>query len=620
MISYLLSGWRVFVPDENGHPLYRGRVYFYDASTSEPSPVYADKDLVTSLGTYVDVDNHGYLSAVWLSANHLYKVVVKRKIQVDPETWETLWEIDDVGNPFLTYDSVEGEPTLAVNTISDLKAINPLDSELPKYVYVMGWSTPGDTGSPMLFRWVQNASGNDGHWIDPNTTGVGAWEQIFEGDIDPRKFGAIPNSGDACDVSLYNCMMYATEPHTYDSSDTTYYFPKTVHFVKEGRYKLNAAFDFTSYTMLSQYGSSKVPVVVDDGVFFQGTVDLGKSARINSSSAIATTPRLVDEEGYFKFSWFLLAYQVTAQYPRVVIIDKDLPGAGAVLSGKLVINMLDAVPANVTLKNCILIDSHDGSVSPTLVKLGAYIVSHSSGTPDSLILGRTGSGTVFKFEDGFAEFVNTLGLPEGWQVDNYNFLMQPEGESEKQFYLDIKAKWNITALNGNASDVQFDRMKVTNHAEIRNLSVNILQNYSGFEIMVAANTGIWKNYGTPRDLAWTSYGNHGIPANSTEHHFRITTKNYGGYDTPLDFLYIDAFQQDTLYQTGQIICIENCGDRLPGSTFSDLYASGDMKDDLDNSRPIFVIRMSNSELVDVIPPFTRKYFRYDGSKFVAVSM
>lgn len=305
MISYLLSGWRVYVPDENGHPLYRGRVYFYDASTSQPSTVYADKGQVTALGTYVDVDNNGYIPAIWLDASHLYKVVVKRLIQADPETWNTLWEINDVGNPFLTSEEITGKSTIAVNTISDLKALNPLDSGRPDYVYVMGWFAPGDTGSPMLFRWVPNASGNDGHWIEPNTTGIGAWEQLFEVELDPRKFGAVPNSGNACDTSIYNCMMYACEPHSYDSSDTTPYAPRTVRFVESGTYKLNSAFDFTQYTMISQYFSKPVPVVIGENVYFDKQVTVGQDARIDSSQVVAA-PLVVkpDSMEYVRPQWF----------------------------------------------------------------------------------------------------------------------------------------------------------------------------------------------------------------------------------------------------------------------------------------------------------------------------
>lgn len=478
MISYLLSGWRVFVPDANGQPIYRGRVYFYDASTSEPSTVYADKDQVTALGTYVDVDNHGYLPAVWLSASHLYKVVVKQKIQVDPETWNTLWEINDVGNPFLTSGNVDGESAIAVNTISDLRALDPLDAELPEYVYVMGWSTPGDTGSPMLFKWTPNASGNDGHWINPNVTGYGAWEQLFDGDIDPRKFGAIPNSADSCDVSIANCMLYASEPHTYDPSDTLYHVPKTVRFSKGdgGIYKLNAAFDFTTYKMLSQYDEVPVPVIIGEDVFFDKSVTLGEGFKIESTKAVSNDLRITWKESYAKSSWYGTT-PFTNTLSRVLILDNMLTSAPVSLSGKVVLNLLNSLPSNVTLTNCVLINPADGVVSPDKLNVGDYGIEHeeTQNPSTSKLLVYYGQGgiveEVFAFENGVGKFMNAINLPKGWNIDNDNFFNKI-GPSSKHLSLKTDAELDLKAKNGNASDISFDKMKVTSDLDLDGAYVN----------------------------------------------------------------------------------------------------------------------------------------------------
>lgn len=442
MISYLLSGWRVYVPDENGHPLYRGRVYFYDASTSEPSTVYADKEGVTPLGTYVDVDNHGYLPAIWLSASHLYKVVVKRLIQEDPETWNTMWEVDDVGNPSLNSEDIEGESFLFVNTISDLKDINPLDSERPDYVYVFGWYAPGDTGTPMLFRWVQNASGNDGHWIEPNNTGEGAWEQIFEGDIDPRKFGAVPDSGNACDTALVNCMRYASEPHTYDPTDPGKHYPKTVRFSKEGDYALNAEFDFSQFTMISQYDSAPVPVVVQDGVFLHNTVDFGKGARIESSSPIAFYPKFLDNGTYIKLSWFWIPSEAdsTNQAARVVIIDKDT-GANAVeLQEKIVVNLMGSVPSGITMTDCVLIDAKNGALSAkmyaSLLQIGEYLITQGFDSGNSYMkLFGNNNVEIFNMTANDPTFKEKLNLEKGFRIDANNYFE----------YDSLSSSWRLVA-------------------------------------------------------------------------------------------------------------------------------------------------------------------------------
>lgn len=603
MISYLLSGWRVFVPDANGQPLYRGRVYFYDASTSEPSAVYQEKEKVTSLGTYVDVDNSGFLPAIWLDSSHLYKCVVKQLIQQDPETWQTLWEIDDVGNPFITADTDDGSSTIMVNDISLLRAIDVTSDERPDYVSVAGWFNPGDTGSPMVFRWREGEVHNeDGHWVKPGSSAsLGTWEQILDDEIDPRKFGAIPDTWNAVDSALVNCMRYACEPHVQDISDPTVYKPRTVKFVRSGNYKLNGVFDFANYSMIPAFGSTPVPVVIGDGVYFDGTAEFGQGARIESSQAIGNNFIVKDKETYIRTSWYGNKLNIVASSPRVIVIDDDIGSTTLPFTGKVIINLLDTLPSNLKLTDCILIDANDGSVSPTLVKLGAYIVSHSIGIPDSLILSRTGAGTVFKFEDGFAEFVNTLGLPEGWQVDNDNFLMQPEGESEKQFYLDIKVKWNLTAYNGSTDDIKFDRLKVTAYGDIRRLDTNLIYALSNNSIMFGS--GAYRDYGTPLHITIdNSAATYGLPLNTTYKHFI-----YHVQDTSPALLALDALQQNHI-QDGEIICVENGG----------WYQNADITvesrlDIVNKGSSLIIFDFSTNKVIDTVRPGTRKYFKADRS-------
>lgn len=400
MISYLLSGWRVFVPDANGQPLYRGRVYFYDASTSEPSAVYQEKEKVTSLGTYVDVDNHGFLPPIWLDSSHLYKCVVKRLIQNDPETWQTLWEIDDVGNPFITAETDDGISTIMVNDISLLRSIDVTSDELPEYVRVAGWFTPGDTGSPMVFRWCEGEVHNeDGHWIKPNSSAsLGTWEQILDDEIDPRKFGAIPDTGNAVDSALVNCMRFACEPHVQDVSDPTVYKPRTVKFVRSGNYKLNGNFDFTDYSMVPAFGSTPVPVVVGDGVYFDGSAEFGHGARIESSHAIGNNFIIKDKETYLRTSWYGNKLNIVASSPRVIVIDDNIGSTTLPLTGRVIINLLDTLPSNLMLTDCVVMDAHDGSLAPTLLKLGEYNVSH--GTNDDgehYVVVKSGNTEYFKF-------------------------------------------------------------------------------------------------------------------------------------------------------------------------------------------------------------------------------
>jgi hypothetical protein len=629
MISYLLSGWRVYVPDENGNPLYQGRVYFYDASTSQPSTVYADKDQVTSLGTYVDVDGNGFLPAIWLDSSHLYKIVVKRLIQEDPETWQTMWEINDVGNPFLTSGNVTGESNIVVNTISELRALDPNDAERPEYVYVMGWNNPGDTGSPMLFRWVQNASGNDGHWISPTITGVGAWEQIFDGELDPRKFGAIPDSGNYCDTSLHNCMMYATEPHTYDSSDPKFYFPKTVRFVKEGIYRLDVEFDFTIYTMISQYDSAPVTVVIEDGVYLGGPVKFDKGVQVNSSRPIASYPRFMSTDGFIKFSWFERTQYIRSnlQTPKIVFVDKDTSTSLIPLSGKVIVNMLDSMPSGVSLTDCVLIDAHDGSVSPTLLKLGAYVVSHSTGILNQLLF-RMGSSNVMKFEDSLVKIFNTLDIPEGWKIDNDNFMMQPDGENEKYLNLKIKAFLDLTSLNGEVTGIKFDKAQI-DRGDIRSLTARIIsaqEDADRYNIRFD-NGAYWNNSSTKNIYI------------STAVEYNLGTfadfSSYDRFNIICSWWWNSSNSKSQICQPiwlsgangkedGSIIKIVNMGPQLIDANNGyqiNLTDWTEMHTFYSKSGNIFVLDNSDSNrIIAVIPPFCSANFLLTGNSWKEVSM
>ena len=617
MISYLLSGWRVYVPDENGQPLYRGRVYFYDASTSDPSAVYQDKEKVTSLGTYVDVDNHGFLPPIWLDSSHLYKCVVKRLIQNDPETWQTLWEIDDVGNPFITADTDDGSSTIMVNDISLLRAIDVTSDERPDYVSVAGWFNPGDTGSPMVFRWRAGEVHNeDGHWIKPNSSAsLGTWEQILDDELDPRKFGAIPDTGNAVDSALVNCMRYACEPHVRDISDPTIYKPRTVKFVRSGNYKLNGVFDFADYSMIPTFGSTPVPVVIGDGVYFDGTAEFGHGARIESSQAIGNNFIVKDKETYLRTSWYGNKLNIVASSPSVIIIDDDIGSTTLPLTGRVIINLLDTLPSNLMLTDCVVIDAHDGSLSPTKLKLGDYLIDWiigSGGTLSKLNF-KYGGNNVMDFECSFAEFINTLKLPEGWQVDNDNFLMQPEGESEKYISLKIKALLDLTSKTGTDSGIKFDRINVTNRARINRVVTDYLENNSNASIAMAG--GLRRAY-SEKTVTFTSWGNHDLGLLSD---FSTTSK----FNIVMAWAWSDSAGaiSDYAYLEGahgksnlEIICIENCGPKEPNYEPASLARNGDFETIADKSGPLYILGGPESgytnKIIDIIPPFSRKHFMW----------
>lgn len=291
MAGFLLNGWRVFVPGRDGRPLHDGKVCFYNAGSSTPANVFSDKELTVPYGTELPLDNSGFLPPnVWLETTHLYKCVVKQKIQNDPETWHTMWVIDDVG--YIDEFALDFSDTLRfVNSIAELKALVPGTYD---YVYVMGWAVPGDTGSPMAFKWEASSTddSDDGHWITPaSEPASGRWEQLFnDGFVDPRKFGAIPDTDELVDDAIVRAMLYAAEPNTFDPISEIIYRPKEVRFVRSGNYKIGGSIDFSIYKMIQGYGNSAVPVTVCSGVVFTSeedvTVTFGNCVRIEGSESI----------------------------------------------------------------------------------------------------------------------------------------------------------------------------------------------------------------------------------------------------------------------------------------------------------------------------------------------
>lgn len=207
----LLSGWRVRLADENNQPLYPGRVRFFDATTDTPKSVFEGYLSETPLGTIVATDQEGYLPVIWLDYG-LYKCRVDRQISIDPEDWEELWMLNDVG--IAAEDTgAPGSGVLAYcRNIAEMKAIpaGTVDA-----VWVAGYYEPQDTNAPMFFTFEVDSTETDdgGAFIIPNDTPsgtAGRYHQVFNdlGNIDVTSFGAIADGQTDCVGPIINCQNY----------------------------------------------------------------------------------------------------------------------------------------------------------------------------------------------------------------------------------------------------------------------------------------------------------------------------------------------------------------------------------------------------------------------------
>lgn len=284
MKSVLLGGLKTWLVNDGGKPLSApgGRAKFYTAGTSTPETVYSDIDLTegTAFGPEVHTDKLGYLPAIWLKTDRLYKVVVEQRIGRDPETWEVLWEVDNVGyiDPHEAENS--GESPITVNSVADLKGV---DYDAHGYVLVLGYFSPGDWGEPSMFWWDPECrkAPEDGAYVLPNdmqSTSPGRWRQVFSGSVlDVRKFGALPDQYENSDVQgkVVNAVSYAQ-----DNSTRTR--PLVVGFVAPGRYDFVGDFDFSIYTFTN----------VDDQSLHRVKWLINHGVVLNNSGVVASTFKL----------------------------------------------------------------------------------------------------------------------------------------------------------------------------------------------------------------------------------------------------------------------------------------------------------------------------------------
>lgn len=275
MKSVLLGGLKVWLVNDGGKPLSApgGRAKFYRAGTSTPETVYSDIDLTQSdaLGPVVYTDELGYLPAIWLKTDRLYKVRVEQKVPGSGNQWTLLWEVDNVGYIDRNTSDEIGDIPIFVNSISELKTVDHIENPV---VEVLGYYNPGDWGEPSAFVFDPEClkAPDDGAYVlpsDQEQSVSGRWVQQFEGDVlDVRKFGALPDlleNSDCC-AKVVNAINYSQSLANVGKT------PIAIGFVAPGKYDFVGGFDFSIYywTDLSNNSSHDIRWLICDGVVFNG--------------------------------------------------------------------------------------------------------------------------------------------------------------------------------------------------------------------------------------------------------------------------------------------------------------------------------------------------------------
>lgn len=301
MKSVLLGGLKEYLVNDSGKPLSApgGRAKFFLAGTSTPETVYSDIELTedNALGPVVYTNELGYLPAVWLKTDRLYKVVVEQKIASSTTSrWAVLWEVDNVGYIDPHENETPGDYPLAVSSISALKAV---DHTAHDKAMVLGYFSPGDWGEPSIFLWDSSCtkSSDDGAYVRPNDVEEqedGRWVQVFDGAVlDVRKFGALPDMAENSDVTakVVNAVQYSQD----NSSRTR---PLTVAFVAPGHYDFVGDFDFSQYhfTDISDNSNTQYPIewFIGNDVVFRNISEIASTYTLSANTEILADKELVN--------------------------------------------------------------------------------------------------------------------------------------------------------------------------------------------------------------------------------------------------------------------------------------------------------------------------------------
>lgn len=179
--------------DDNGKPLSRGKLYFYEVGSSTPKATYANSSLTTANTWPVVLDADGRQGDVFFGG--AAKLVIQSAAGVQIDTSDPVYPVQS------TVTVVVGaEAGVSVESWDDLMLIES-DTDFSTCT-MLGFYAPGDGGGG-VFYWdsTSEATPNIGTIVQPTATvGAGRWLRIFDPKIvNVKWFGA--RSDDTGDVT-----------------------------------------------------------------------------------------------------------------------------------------------------------------------------------------------------------------------------------------------------------------------------------------------------------------------------------------------------------------------------------------------------------------------------------
>ena len=174
--------------DNNGNPLFNGKLYSYVAGTSTPQATYTDSTMGTQNTNPVILNARGEAN-VWLDTILSYKLVLQ----------------DANGTQIWAVDNIPGNGVFGtVQNIAALRNVTGIGVSNYQAIIVDGYTTAGDGGGG-TFWWnsTSTVADNGGTIIAPTGVGTGRWYRIITNYISFEMFGA-KGDGATNDTSVIN--------------------------------------------------------------------------------------------------------------------------------------------------------------------------------------------------------------------------------------------------------------------------------------------------------------------------------------------------------------------------------------------------------------------------------
>lgn len=152
--------------DNNGNPLFNGKLFSYAAGTSTPQATYTDSTMGTPNTNPIILNSRGEAN-VWLDPMLTYKFILQ----------------DSSGNQIWAVDNIPGSGNFgSVSNIATLRTITGVGIANNQTIILDGYYSSGDGGGgPFFWNSSSTATDDGGTIIQPTGIPTGRWIRIYDG-------------------------------------------------------------------------------------------------------------------------------------------------------------------------------------------------------------------------------------------------------------------------------------------------------------------------------------------------------------------------------------------------------------------------------------------------------